>query len=94
MGMDACTSLDNHASTIALVIACMQGYTPSLIVSEYKTLVSLITSLLVISAFLTAVAYTTYIWVVADLNQTGEGLRMTSRGRAAGMAAGGRYVVY
>ncbi|GAX84653.1 hypothetical protein CEUSTIGMA_g12074.t1 [Chlamydomonas eustigma] len=48
----------------------MYGYTPSLIVSEFKTVVSLGISLLLIASFLTFMAYTTYIFVVAPVGQT------------------------
>ena len=48
-----------------------QGYTPSLIVSDFKTVISLSISLVLLSAFLTFVVYTTYVWVLAPVGQSG-----------------------
>eukprot|EP00955_Chlamydomonas_euryale_P105602 365651-Chlamydomonas_euryale.AAC.7 len=60
----ATANLQSHAQSDA------QGYTPSLLVSEYKTLVSLIVSLLVLGAFLTSVGYTLAVWATAVMTQT------------------------
>lgn len=49
-----------------------QGYTPSLIVSDFKTTVSLCVSLIVLMGFLIFVAYTTYVWIAASVGQSGK----------------------
>ena len=47
------------------------GYTPSLITQDFKTVFSLFISLCVLAAFVTSVSYTTFVWAVAPL-QTSE----------------------
>ena len=49
----------------------VQGYTPSLIVSDFKTTVSLGVSLIILGGFLTFVAYTSYVWIQAPVGQSG-----------------------
>ncbi len=65
-----------------------QGFAPTLIVSEFKTVVSLITSFIVILAFLTFMAYTTYVWVTAPVGGSG-----ASRCRCSSYSLADRSVV-
>ena len=48
-----------------------QGYTPTLAVAQFKTIISLGISMFLMCGFLVYVAYTTYAWVLAPVLQSG-----------------------